>query len=264
MEKKKKDQFVIACLEKESDAATVLPIARHCAARLGKGLFVLNVSKEGDNDWIKNFGLPYIGLKGDWKTAVDGLPTVMGGVLAITAVDINASRTSITNPTTLLRTFADCKIAYLVVSGQWSMASDQWPQATYFSLDHRRESKEKLIWASYMVRFFGSKLNVATPNYRDAGFREKLRNNLLFTQKMYRSLGVDYTTMNIPANFRSPDITLSQLLPSESLLIAMTTDKRDRDLGDMLGGPSELRLLKQNPVPILFLNQRDDLYVLCD
>ena len=268
MTKAKKDQFVIACLEREDDAATVLPLARHCAAQLGKGLFVLNVTKEGDNDWIKNFGLPYVGLKGDWKTAVDGLPTVLGGVLAVTALNRQAPRSSITNPTTLLRTFADCKIAYLVVSGQWSVASGQWPQATYFSLDHRRESKEKLIWASYMLRFFGSKLTVATPDYKDAGFREKLRNNLQFTQKMYRSLGVDYTTMPIPAsNFRSPDLTLvNTTLPSveSTLLVAMTTDKRDRDLGDLVAGPQELRLLKQSTVPILFLNQRDDLYVLCD
>lgn len=275
MTKAKKDQFVIACLEREDDAASVLPMARHCAAQLGKGLFVLNVSKEGDNDWIKNFGLPYVGLKGDWKTAVDGLPTALGGVLAVTALNRQAPRSSITNPTTLLRTFADCKIAYLVASGQWPVAgtgqtlsTTHYPLSTYFTLDHRRESKEKLIWASYMVRFFGSKLTVATPDYKDAGFREKLRNNLQFTQKMYRSLDIGYTTTPIPAsNFRSPDLTLvcsSLIEPESSLLVAMTTDMRDRDLGDLVAGPQELRLLKQSSVPILFLNQRDDLYVLCD
>ena len=259
----KKDQFVIACLEREDDANIVLPMARHCANRLGKGIIVLNVSADGDNDWITRFGHPYIGLRGDWKTAIDGLPTAFGGVLAVTALNREAPRSSITNPNTLLRTFADCKIAYLVTSCQLPGTSNQWPQATFFSLDHRRESKEKLIWASYMVRFFG-----VTPDYRDAGFREKLRNNLQFTQKMYRSLGVDYTTEIIPAsNFHSPDLTLvnsSLLTPESSLLVAITTDKRDRDLGDLVAGPQELRLLKQSTVPILFLNQRDDLYVLCD
>ena len=285
MSKEKKDQYVIACLERESDAAIVLPAARQCAARLGKGLFVLNVSKDGDNEWITRYGLPYIGLKGDWKTAIDGLPTAFGGVLAVTALDIQAPHSSIKHPSTLLRTFADCKIAYLVVSGLWSvvcsegaslLATDHWPQTTTITLDYRRESKEKLIWASYMVRFFGSRLIVATPDYKDAGFREKLRNNLQFTQKMYRSLGVEYTTTSIPAsNLKSPDITLiensnlhtqtSELKPPNSeLLIAMTTDRRDRDLVDLIAGPPELRLLRRSKVPILFLNQRDDLYVLCD
>lgn len=269
MKKEKKDQFVIACLEKEADAAVVLPTARHCAARLGKGLIVLNVSKEGSGDWIKQFELPYIGLKGDWKTAIDGLPTAFGGVLAITAVDPTAPRSSICHPATLLRTFADCKIAYLVVSGQWSVASGGWPQNSVITLDHRRESKEKLIWASYMVRFFGSRLTVATPDYKDEGFREKLRNNLQFTQKMYRSLGVEYNTVSITAsNIKSPDLIVAEtpglLSPDASLLIAMTTDRRDRDLVDLVAGPPELRLLKHINVPTLFLNQRDDLYVLCD
>ena len=275
MKKEKKDQFVIACLEKEADAGVVLPMARHCAEKLGKGLFVLNVTKDGDNNWIKNFGIPYIGLKGDWKTAVDGLPTALGGVLAITAVDVSAPRTSITHPATMLRTFRDCKIAYMAVTGDAEKTSTEnistshFPISTFITLDHRRESKEKLIWASYMVRFFGSRLTVATPAYSDEGFREKLGNNLLFMQKMYRTLDVGYTTESIPmANFKHPDMVVATetelLKPGDSLLIAMTTDRRDRDLGDLVAGPAELRLMKRCRVPILFLNQRDDLYVLCD
>lgn len=267
--KVKKDQFVIACLEKAADADIVLPYARHCAERLGKGLIVLSVAKDGVSDWIKQYGVPYIGLKGDWKTAIDGLPTALGGVLAVTAVDLSAPRTSITNPSTLFKTFADCKIAYLVVNSQWPAVSGQWPESTVLSLDHRRESKEKLIWGSYMVRFFGSKLTLATPDYKDAGFREKLHNNILFTQKMYRSLGVDYNQQTIVASsFNSPDLTLvdtsKSLIQQPALLIAMTTDRRDRDLGDLLGGTTERKLLQRSQIPILFLNQRDDLYVLCD
>ena len=264
-----KDQFVIACLEKAADAAIVLSYARHCARRLGKGLVVLSVAKEGTGDWIKQYGLPYIGLKGDWKTAVDGLPTVLGGVLAVTAVERSAPRSSIANPSTLLKTFADCKIAYLVVGDHCSAPNDQWPETTVLSLDHRRESKEKLIWGSYMVRFFGSRLTLATPDYKDALFREKLHNNILFTQKMYRSLGVDYSLKAIAVSgFTPPDLAIVDNCPppyaSHRMLISMTTDRRDRDLGDLLGGTTERKLLQRSSMPILFLNQRDDLYVLCD
>lgn len=265
----KKDQYVIACLEKATDADIVLPYARHFAERLGKGLIVLSVSKEGVGDWIKQYGVPFIGLKGDWKTAIDGLPTALGGVLAVTAVDLSAPRTSITNPATMLKCFRDCKIAYLAVNGQRSEVGSQWPESTVLSLDHRRESKEKLIWASYMVRFIGSKLTVATPDYKDDGFREKLRNNLLSLKKFYTSLGIEYSTATIPSSsFKSPDLLLTEsptLISKDStLLIAMTTDRRDRDLGDLLGGTTERKLLQRSQIPILFLNQRDDLYVLCD
>jgi len=273
---KKKDQFVIACLENAEAAATVLPYARQCAARLNKGIILLNVSKDGDNEWLKQFGLPYIGLKGEWKTAIDGLPTAFGGVLAVTKVDTNADKQSISNPTTLLKVFADCKIAYLIVGDVLEDKLDgRWPRAAFLTLDHRRESKEKLIWGSYMVRFFGSQLTVATPDYKDDGFREKVHNNTLFLKKIYSSLNVNYSTCRFPlSTLKHADLELMRTdgefnaaQADNRLLIAMSTDKRDRDLGDIIGGPPERKLLiaaANRTIPLLLINQRDDLYVLCD
>ena len=260
--KQKKDQFVIACLERPESADTVLPVARHCAERLGKGIILLNVSKEGDNTWLQQYGLPYAGLKGDWKTAIDGLPTAFGGVLAVTAVDPKAPRSSLSHPGTLLRAFADCRIAYLTVgSGQQTADNGQWPAATALTIDHSRESKEKLIWGSYMVRFFGSLLTVAIPPYRDAGLLEKLGNNMLSLQRFYRSMNIGYKAVKLSSSKANADrLAVRELAPD--LLIAMTTDRRD--LGDLLLGSPESHLLTHSSTPILFLNHRDDLYVLCD
>lgn len=259
-----KDQFVIACVESPKGAQLLLPWATHFAHRLNnKNLLLLNVSQDGNSDWLKQYGIPYIGLRGDWKTAVDGLPTAFNGILAITAVDTAAPRNSITNPKTLLRTFRDCKIAYLVV-GNENRITDH-PLSVTLTLDHRRESKEKLIWASYLVRFLGAKLTVALPDYSDDGLRSRQHNNVRYLEKTFASLGIDYTTTTIAAStFTHPDITALDTLKSD-LLVAMTTDRRDRDIGDWLLGTSESKLL-QHPsrTPLLLLNQRDDLYVLCD
>ena len=119
-----------------------------------------------------------------------------------------------------------------------------------------------------MARFFGSRLIVATPEYGDAGLREKVHNNILFLKKIYKTLNIDYTIS--PFSFRlsplsSPDMAVLKNMKEGELLIAMTTDRRDRDIGDMLLGNPERRLLASaGTTPILFLNQRDDLYVLCD
>lgn len=269
----KKDQCVIACLTSPTDADTVLPWARECAKRLGKRLILLNVSAEGKSEWIKEYNLPYIGLKGEWKLAVDGLPTTLNGVLMVTPYSQSAPRSSIKHPATLLHTFADCKTAYLAVGQKSGHDSDDHKaihQQVAFSsvtlcIDHRRESKEKLIWGSYFVRFFGSRLTVACPDYHDEGLRQHQTDNLRFLDKMYRSLEIEYSKATIPyAPFSSTDLTAQKQL-SPNLLISLTTDRRDRDVGDWIIGTPELRLLRQSPnTPILFLNQRDDLYVLCD
>ena len=255
-----KDQFVIACLENSATADIVLPWARHCAEKLKKGLILLNVSDDGQNDWLKQYGLPYIGLKRDWKTAIDGLPTDFGGVLAVSATDPSASRRSLAHPSTLLRSFRDCKIAYLAVGSQ-PVKTD----TATLTIDHRHESKEKLIWASYMVRFFGSNLHVVAPRYKDQGLLQRQRNNLRFMEKIYASLEIEYS-VDTPSinNFQNPDqLAIETTRPD--ILVAMTTDQRDRDMGDMIMGTPERRLLS-HPMcpPLLLLNHRDDLYVLCD
>ena len=61
----------------------------------------------------------------------------------------------------------------------------------------------------------------------------------------------------------SAKAALERLRPE--LLIAMTSDPRDRDVVDWIVRRPERRLLERRPyTPLLFLNQRDDLYILCD
>ena len=138
----KKDQHVIACVDRPQDAPAVLACAKQCAERLNhKGLILLNVSRDGQADWIKDYGVPYIGLKGDWKTAIDGLPTAFGGILAVTAVDPGAPRTSLAHPSTLRRQFSECKSAYMVISsGVQGVQEVQGVQDNTKSRIHRRRT----------------------------------------------------------------------------------------------------------------------------
>jgi len=104
-----KDQFVIACLDRLEDATTVLPWARHFAERLNhKGLMVLHVAREkGDDRWLEQLGVPFVSMVGQWRTAIEGLPTAFKGILAVTAFDPAAPRASLAHPKTLLREFKD-------------------------------------------------------------------------------------------------------------------------------------------------------------
>lgn len=262
------DQFVIACIDSPESAATVLPWARHFAERLNhKGLMALHVSDEGSASapgWLEQLGVPFVSLKGDWRTAIEGLPTVFGAILAVAAVNTAAPRASITHPHTLLRAFRDCKTAYLCVS-QSSGQPVRIP-STALTLTHRREGKEKLVWASYLARFLDSRITIATPRYRDRGLRQLLRNNLRFVEKIFTPLGIEYR----PALLEGRQSTLNgdmavlrQLRPD--LIIARTSDPRERDLIDLLLPKPEMQLLTHpSRTPVLFLNPRDDLYILCD
>ncbi len=257
-----RDLHVIACVENAANAALVIPWARYFAERLNhKGLFALHVeARRGNDSWLHDIGIPYISLQGDWSTAIDGLPTAFGGILAVTAVDPKASRTSLTHPHTLLQQFKGCKIAYLVVSKPFTT-----PQSllSALTMTHHREGKEKLVWASYLARFLNSTIAIAHPDYRDSGLRGRWRNNMRFADKMFEPFGIHYTTPIITRQTRVDLAALDELKPD--LLIARTTDQRERDLFDLLSPRPELRLLTHpSHTPMLFLNPRDDLYIICD
>lgn len=255
-----KDQFVIACVESAESAALVLPWARHFAECLNhKGLMMLHVSKkETDDSWLKEQGVPYVSMRGDWRTAIEGIPTAFNGILAVTAVDASAPRASLSHPKTLLHEFKNCKTAYLCVGSP--LSSLRSPFSTLLTMTHRREGKETLVWASYLARFLGSHITIAHPDYRDSDLRMRWRNNMRFVDKMFVPFGIEYTSTNAYGDDLK---NLDTLMPD--LLIARTSDTRERDLFDLLLPLPEYRLLTHpSHTPILFLNPRDDLYILCD
>ena len=261
-----KDQHVIACIEPSEGADTVVEAARTMATRLHKGLILMCVvadeaAQAEATHWIARYGEQHIVMRGQWKTAINGLPAAFGGILAVAGIDPTAPRRALAHPATLRRQFAECKTAYLCVP----VSLQHLGTATAaLCVDYRRESKEKLIWASYLVRFCGSRLTVASPDYKDEGLRLKWRNNMAFLQKFFASLGVEYGEHKLNYSpFANPDRQAIAALKPD-ILVALTTDTRERDLADLLSGPPEVRLLKEASTPLLLLNQRDDLYVLCD
>lgn len=259
-----KDQFVIACLDRPEDAPTVLPWARHFSEKLNhKGLMVLHVAKEkGDDNWLEQLGVPFASLVGDWRTAIDGLPTAFNGILAVAAFNPAAPRHALAHPKTLLREFKGCKIAYLCIPSQHSSLNTHHSALT---LTHQREGKEKLVWASYLARFLGSRITIAHPAYRDKGLMMRCHNNMRFAEKVLPSNeqnGDKYIAIPLDSTTRV-DLAAAKLNPD--LLIAMTTDPREQDFLDHFLTRQELLLLRNQPnLPVLFLNPRDDLYILCD
>lgn len=273
-----KDQFVIVCVDSATTAATALPWARHWAEQLNhKSLFALHVSRDGGTpDWLTRLDVPYVSLQGDWHTAIEGLPTAFNGILAVTAVDPTAPRTSLAHPKTLLHEFRDCKVAYLVVSDTSGLHNTATPPPggpessglrgrplAVLTMTHHREGKEKLVWASYLARFLRYNIAIAHPDYRDGDLRMRWRNNMRFVDKLFSPLGIDYTTPTLPKLTQVDMLAIEHLHPD--ILIARTTDTRERDLVDWLLPRIEPRLLTHHShTPILFLNPRDDLYILCD
>lgn len=275
-----KDQFVIAYLADLTMNETVVSHAAALARMLNKGLILLYVEDPAYKNTpftqigqtLKSIEEQYadvhpshIALRGNTKDVISILPTKFNGVVAVAGVNAKAHRGSLTHYRQVLRIFAQCQIAYLTVQSPCTSAPS-YRQVAY-SVDFRKESKEKLIWASYFARFNGSQLNVMHFDYSDEGLRKKWKNNILFMQKFFKGLGVQYQSHVVTGRTLFPETLVCQTAAQKGmdLLISTTTDTRDLDIIEWFAGVSEHRTIRNShKIPVLFINPRNDIYVLCD
>ena len=73
-----------------------------------------------------------------------------------------------------------------------------------------------------------------------------------------------HSSLKNHSSLTSPDLQAIDSLHPD-ILVALTTDPRNTDPIDWIFGTPDRRLLTHpSATPILFLNPRDDLYILCD
>ena len=179
-----KDQFVIACLADLSMNDIVVSHACFLAQMLNKGLILLYVEDPHYKGPTIAEAEPilkaieashpethpaHVAMKGNTREIIDALPTLLNGVIAVAGVNPQNRRNNPTHPRQVLHNFASCKIAYLTVQEPLIKNEDYHDIA--YSIDFRKESKEKLIWASYFARFNQSTLHMLHYDYRDEGIQ---------------------------------------------------------------------------------------------
>ena len=291
--KQKKDQFVIAYLTNLAETHTVVSHAAFFAQRLSKGLILLHVSDprytkvsppEAEKALVeicsapelRNCHVSYAALRGNTKQLLSSLPTLMNAVLVVAQVVAKAPFKSPANRRNLLRDFADCRAAFLTVQKPLGMPSTQ--QTTLNSqpstlnyknvamvVDFKKESKDKFIWSTYFPRFIRSSMHVLYLDYKDQFLYSRWYANMQQLHKLYTSLDICFQPHVIGSNSTFPDTDALRFANDQgySLLISVTT--KERDTLELLIGTQELRTISNSyQIPILYLNPREDLYVLCD
>lgn len=128
------------------------------------------------------------------------------------------------------------------------------------TLDIERQNKEKALWAGYFSRFYGSVIHILYPEYKDEGLAKLVRDNVDFVEKLYENLEISYDKHPVSSQSYLDAYALTDTHESGALVIMMT---RYYTLADVLTGPRERKIIGKTGLPVLCINQRDDLYVLC-
>ena len=136
-------------------------------------------------------------------------------------------------------------------------------------LPHTDTKYQRLhLRASYFARFNKSRLHMLHYDYKDDRLRQLFNNNIQFMDKFFRSLNLTYQDHVLTGHssfFPEGRVLEEARAVGCGLLITLTTDVRGRDVLEWFIGTQEQRIIRNTAcLPILFLNPRDDFYVLCD
>lgn len=85
--------------------------------------------------------------------------------------------------------------------------------------------------------------------------------------KLFKSLGVNYTSQLVSGHALFPESLICDSAAASGcgLLISVTTDTRDLDIVEWVAGVQEHRTIRNSAhMPVLYINPRNDIYVLCD
>jgi hypothetical protein len=147
-------------------------------------------------------------------------------------------------------------------------------QQIILPLDINCQDKELALWASnFPARFQKNCPHIPKENllihiiynqYKDELLRQKVENNIAFAVKLFNNIEAPYTLhafKNID-NIHTFGLTFAQQTGNSMMLFLMT---EHFSLIDLIFGPIENKILgNKQQIPVLCLNAREDIFVLCN
>ena len=177
-------------------------------------------------------------------------------------IGVSHSSSAQFNPSRALQFIGPSRLPVMAV-GEAPVRDPQWKNIL-LSVDVDLPAKEKALWAGYFNRYGKSNIHILHNEYRDSISKDKLSDLMDFIYRLYENLEIQA----IPHIITPKAYNLDQYAVEHahdyqaSALVVMTTTHKT--FIDRIFGTREKNLLA-NPqnLPILFINERDDLFVLC-
>lgn len=166
------------------------------------------------------------------------------------------SRREVQNIKRFLNAFRELRIPYIGVNGNLESISP--PQKIIVPVGFLPEEKEKAPWSNSFIKFCNSKVTLLSP--KDRGMRA--RRNVDFIKKVIESQNNSCTIVRGKKNsFKIEFEALKSFADSFDMIIISAS--RAYGLDDVFLGPKEFHVLKSATIPVMLINPRDDIYVLC-
>ncbi len=154
------------------------------------------------------------------------------------------------------------KLPYMVL--QKPTESTWKPEHIIIPVGYDRTDKETAIWASYFARFTQSHITLLSAKENAAWAINSLNSNIRFMTKLFNEFGLSFTIKQAQSNSGHIQDATIKLAASEHNTIIILSTTKNYSIEHYFKGPVELQTIKNHEnIPVLCVNPRKDIYVLC-
>ena len=277
-----RDQFIIAYITDLNDYSDTVQWGIKFCNLLNKGLILLyvcdkeytDITSEKASVILKDINdkldLPYIHsfavLKGKTKDIINNLGDLLNGVIIVSKFyshhsDINSKKISPVSSKNIFKTFKNSRLAYFIFKHYNDVPFDN----VMLSMNSLKECKEKILWTSYFGRFANSVIHICYHRYFDEYLQKQLNLNIGFARKFFGKFNIKTKNVHFTDKFTDIDIQTVKYANQISGNICIFQTTKNRSFIDIITGTQEKRVLQyMDKAPLLFINPREDLFVLCE
>ncbi len=155
-----------------------------------------------------------------------------------------------------LKVIAGSKAPFIVV--QAGPASNKKFDNIVFPVDFKFSAKEKLVWASFMSKYYKSKFHLCYLDVTDAAFKKKIYSNMIVAKKYLTERKVDFEIVQLDGkNISDEAVSFSKEINADMIMIATTKNISFQDY--VLGASEQKIIANKEKIPVMCVNPREDL-----
>lgn len=139
------------------------------------------------------------------------------------------------------------KMPFIVVQNQ--NPTNNQLETVYLPITHKKEEKEKLIWASYFGRFNQSHIILLPAKESDNTAKAQVQAHLVFAKKLFEKFALNYEIRQTSKNsfsIRKEAINIAS--KNNNSIVIITTTKHYGPEEEIIG-PPELKIIKNRTSP---------------
>ena len=203
---------------------------------------------------LPNLQVSSLILQGSLRAQIENLVDQYNAVLVV------IHQTDLKNGLSALR---ESSIPFLFVNG--SLPEFLQYKNILVPVDFRKASKETSLWASYFGRFNKSHIQVIYAHETNLDQKNRLTRNVEFFKKFLSSLNVRYSLVEGKSTswgIWNETLTNAKIWQGDAMIVSGSSSF---SLLDLLIGLPEKKIIRQaGYLPVLMINPRKDICVLCD